>query len=210
VPIIVDIAERLVDGSESARPILVYSASTGYAEPLRFILRSMREVWSRRPDCRLVVTGMQSGWAANVVSELEMKADVEDGRIALAGYLPRQELLTLYSQASALLIPLFDDPASRARFPTKLGEYLAAGRPVVSNPVGEIDRFVRDGETAFMSPAGDVTAYGNRIRDVLNDAVSAHAVGRAGRRLAEEKFDYRLQGPRLRAFLENLATRPIQ
>ena len=170
----------------------------------------MSEVWIRRPDCRLVVTGMQPSRASNVVSQLEMEAHLHDGSITLAGYLPRAELLSLYSKASALLIPLSDDAASQARFPTKLGEYLASGRPVVSNPVGELGRSVRDGETAFLSPAGDVTAYAARILDVLDDTVSAQAVGQAGKRLAEEKFDYRLQGPLLSAFLEDIATRPIR
>jgi hypothetical protein len=206
VPIILDVGEHVVGDFESAQPTLVYSASNAYAAALSFILHSMTEVWSQRPDCRLVVTGMEPKRAANVVSELELAGHVQDGRITLAGYLPRQELGTLTAQASALLAPLFDDLASRARFPTKLGEYLASGRPVVTNPVGEIDRFLRDGDTAFMSPAGDVTAYAARILDVLNDTVGARTVGRAGRRLAEEKFDYRLQGPRLYAFLEEIAT----
>jgi len=209
VPIMVDIAQHAVDDFESAEPTLVYSASTGYGAALQFILHTMREVWRRRPDCRLVVTGMRPDWAANVVAELEMERHVQDGGIVLAGYLPRQELLALYSKATALLIPLFDDLASQARFPTKLGEYLASGRPVVSNHIGEVGRFVRDGETAFLSPAGDVAAYSARILDVLDDTASARAVGRAGRRVAEEEFDYRLQGPRLRAFLEHIAARPL-
>ena len=44
--------------------------------------------------------------------------------------LPRAELLDLYHEASVLLAPLFEDTQSVARFPTKIGEYLAAGRPV--------------------------------------------------------------------------------
>jgi glycosyltransferase involved in cell wall biosynthesis len=129
----------------------------------------MREAWSLYPDCRLVVTGSQPGAAANVVSELEIEAHIQDGRVTLP-----------------------------------------SGGPVVSTPVGQIGRVVRDGETAFTSPAGDVAAYGARILDGLDDAASARAVRRAGKRIAEEKFDYRPQRPQLRAFLEHIATRYVR
>jgi len=198
-----------VADSESAEPILVYSASIGYHySALQFILRSMREVWSRRPDCRLVVTGVPPSSAFQIVSQLEMDAHIQDGSITLAGYLPRRELWALYSKASALLAPVFDDLDSRARFPTKLAEYMATGRPVITNPVGEIDRFARDGETAFMSPAGDATSCAARILHVLDNIASAEAVGRAGKRTAEENFDYRLHGPRLLTFLAQIAGLP--
>ena len=88
-----------------------------------------------------------------------------DERVVPVGYVARDELLELYAQSRALLIPLFADDQSRARFPSKIGEYLAAARPVVTTHVGEIDRFLTDGVTAYVSAPGDPAAYGESIEE---------------------------------------------
>ena len=111
-------------------------------------------------------------------------------RVDLVGYLSRAELLALYERAHALLIPLFDDQRSRARFPTKIGEYLAAARPVVTNSVGEIPRYFTDGVDAIVCPPGDPVAFGRAIADLLSDPARAALIGRRGRRVAETRFHY--------------------
>ena len=110
----------------------------------------------------------------------------------------------MYADAVALLIPLFDDLRSQARFPTKIGEYLASARPVVTTAVGEIERFFTDSKTACISPPGDPDAFADRLLAVLDDPDLASRIGVAGRRLAEERFEYSRQGPALRAFLDDV------
>jgi glycosyltransferase involved in cell wall biosynthesis len=117
----------------------------------------------------------------------------------------RDKLLELYAQSRALLIPLFDDDRSRARFPSKIGEYLAAARPVVTTHVGEIDRYLTNGVNAYASVPGDAAAYAESIVEILDDPAAAADVGRAGRRLAEERFHFSLHGASLYGFMESLA-----
>jgi glycosyltransferase involved in cell wall biosynthesis len=110
------------------------------------------------------------------------------------------------------MIPRFADPAtghaqsqewSRDPEDQSAGEYLAAARPVVTTHVGEIDRYPNNRETAYVSVPGDAVAYAESIVEILDHTVAA-AVGRAGRRLAEERFHYSLHGASLRAFVESL------
>jgi glycosyltransferase involved in cell wall biosynthesis len=138
----------------------------------------------------LVVTGASPGdpaaqWLFEGSDRLRT-----DARVTLAGYLSRIELLGLYTQAHALLIPLFDDDRSRARFPTKIGEYAAAARPVVTTAVGEADRYFVDEVNASVCPPGDASLYGDRIIALLNDPERAALIGRRGRELAEARFHY--------------------
>jgi glycosyltransferase involved in cell wall biosynthesis len=173
---------------------------------MSFILRTMSVVWEQHPDCRLVVTGMRPA-AVNDLLEREGLSEASH-LIDAVGYVDRAYLLRLYGDASALLIPLFDDLRSRARFPTKIGEYLAASRPVVTTAVGEVERFFRDGETAFIAPPGDPGAYAAAVIAALDDPAAAAAVGRAGRRLAEKHFEFSRQAPALRAFLDSVCALP--
>jgi glycosyltransferase involved in cell wall biosynthesis len=205
IPILVDVTEQRESDYPSGDPSLVFAASADYRETIEFILDAMTHVWERHPGCRLQITGVEpdsrrAGW----LGARRRRGDL-DSRVELLGHLPRPELLELYAQAHGLLIPLFDDVRSTARFPTKIGEYLASGRPIVSTAVGEMPRYFQDGVTAFMCSPGDPAGYGERIADLLSDPGLAAAVGHAGRELCRQTFDYRIHGPALQTLMATLA-----
>jgi glycosyltransferase involved in cell wall biosynthesis len=194
VPIIVDMDEARPDSYPEDPPTVVFAGAPQYDDTLRFVFDAMREVWLGFPECRLVVTGSNP---ADPAAQWLMRAASEgalDERVLVAGYLSRADLLVQYSRAHALLIPLFDDVRSRARFPTKIGEYLASGRPIVTTSVGEMPRFFEDHASAFMCRPGDVRAYGAKVCEALADADRAARVGAAGREVARRFFHYELYG----------------
>ena len=197
VPILVDVNEQQTHDYPPGEPLVVFAGSPVYGTTIRFIFSAMQEVWRTRPECHLAVTGATpgdpaAGWLWAEVQEAEL-----GDRVDLVGYLSRPELLDLYSRAHALLIPLFDDRQSRARFPTKIGEYLAAARPVVTNSVGEIPSYFTDGVDAVVCPPNDPVAFGRAIAGLLSDPARAALIGRRGRRVAETRFHYALYGESL-------------
>jgi glycosyltransferase involved in cell wall biosynthesis len=199
VPIVVDVNEQTPGAYPSAAPpLVVFAGAPQYDETIRFIFTAMRRVWQDVPECRLVVSGANPADPAARWLADEARKAAGEARLEIAGYLSRPDLLALYGRASALLVPLFDDVRSEARFPTKIGEYLAAARPVVTSAVGEIPRFFTDGVDAAVCPPGDALAFGERIAGLLRDPDAAAAMGAAGRELAERRFDYALYGAQLR------------
>ena len=205
VPIVVDIDEQEAVDYPTSEPVLLLAAAPQYRDTILFTLDAMTTVWRAFPSAQLMVTGIHptmrsAGW----LREMMTRGDLDE-RVAVVGYLPRGELLTLYAAAHALLIPLFDDANSAARFPTKIGEYLAAARPVVTSAVGEVTRYLHDGTTAFVAPPGDAALFGAKICEVLSDRSHAAAVGLAGRRLAEEAFQYAIYGPTLYRFFDTIS-----
>ena len=210
IPIVVDVAEQEVTDYPTSTPVLLLAAAPQYRDTICFALDAMQTVWRAFPSARLMVTGIHptmraAGWLRDMLARGEL-----DERVQVVGYVPRKELLTLYAAAHALLIPLFDDADSAARFPTKIGEYLAAGRPVVTSAVGEITRYLLDGSTAFVASPDDAALFGAKICEVLSDRSRAAAVGRAGRALAERSFHYALHGAVLARFLTDMAARAPQ
>jgi glycosyltransferase involved in cell wall biosynthesis len=202
IPIVVDPMEHETASPPAGPPMLVYSASDEYGRAVTFILRALRTVWQTHPDCELTVTGMRPATVASLLAAEGLSDD--DPRVHAVGYVEREQLVRLYGAATALLIPLFDDLRSRARFPTKIGEYLASSRPVATTAVGEVERFFADGVTACVSPPGDPEAFGRNLMALLDDPAFATSIGAAGRRLAVARFDYTRQGPPLRALLDRL------
>ena len=207
VPILVDCDEHAVAPCPDGPPVLVFAASPAYRTTAEFILEAMEQVWPTHPDARLVITGVDPGGRGGAWLAERRAAGQLDERVDLPGHVSRDELLSIYRNAHALLIPLFDDVQSEARFPTKIGEYLAAARPVVTTPVGEIPRYFTHLEDAFIAGGCDVPAYAAAVREVLADGERAERIGLAGRALCECTFDYRIHGAALSAFIADLAAR---
>ena len=205
VPIVIDVGEQDLTPYLHGEPMFVYSASNAYSEVAAFIFRAMRLVWERYPQCSVTVTGMRADMVARMAKSEGLDAEIADGRIVIAGFVDRDRLIELYRAAAALLIPLADDDVSRARFPTKVGEYLASARPVVTTDVGEISRFLKDGETAYVARRGAVADYAAKLMDVLDDPERAARVGLAGRQLCTEDFLFSRQGPPLARLIERVA-----
>ena len=55
-----------------------------------------------------------------------------------SGMLPFEQMGKALSYADIFVMPYSDRVANRGRWPGRIGTYLALGRPIVSNPVGEI------------------------------------------------------------------------
>jgi len=194
VPILVDVHEQQPVDYPKGSPLVVFAGSPAYRTTVEFILAAMREVWRRYPRCRLAVTGTPSDDSRADWLRARVRQDGLCDVVDLVGYLDRAELFNLYAQAHALLIPLFDDRQSRARFPTKIGEYLAAARPIVTNSVGEIPHYFTDGVDAVVCPPANPLAFGRAIVALLGDPAHAEEIGRRGRRVAETSFHYVLHG----------------
>jgi glycosyltransferase involved in cell wall biosynthesis len=199
VPILVDVNEIAPVTVPPSGKTVLFSASPSYGETLQFLLTAMAEVWERHPDCTLVVTG------GATASALGPRARGRARNIRCVGYLDRAALLREYAAASVLAAPLFDDVRSHARFPTKIAEYLATGRPVATNRVGEVPRFLEDGRSASVTPPGDVAAFATAISRMLDDPGVGSELGRRGRLVAERHFHYANHGARLCDFFSALA-----
>jgi glycosyltransferase involved in cell wall biosynthesis len=205
LPILVDTDEVSVTSPVALRanPFVLFACPAGRTRLFRLVAEAMRQVWDEGLSCDLVIVGpsfhdQQNRWLA------EIEGQSIHGSITWLGRLSRPELLGLYRKARGLLVPLEVELNSEARFPTKLGEYLASGTPVVATSLGELPRLLTDGENAYLAPPGSARVFGQRIADLLRDPVAAGQVGIRGRGLAISELDYRRHAERLRDWFEAL------
>lgn len=159
-----------------------------------------------RPDVQLTLVGR-----APPSQEARMAAHAAglglEGHVVLFGHVERERLPAVLSAASVLVLLRRDAAFSQAGFPTKLGEYLATGRPVVVTAIGDIPRYLTDGLDAYLVPPGDPARFAERLRYVLDHESEALAVGARGREVALQRFDCGRHGERLAAFIRGLRDR---
>jgi glycosyltransferase involved in cell wall biosynthesis len=153
---------------------------------------------------RLILGGPCSDTARKELLVSASEAGLEQGQVIATGFLPEKELFRLSTHATVALLPLWNDDRSATRFPTKLGLYAAAGRPVVASPIGEISHYLRDRETVLFASAGDVSAWADAIATLMNDPdLCARLVDRMQSDVLP-LFEYRSVGPILKEWFDEL------
>jgi len=126
------------------------------------------------------------------------------GYIIFTGKVDRSRMPELLTGASALALSRPYSIQSEGGFPTKLGEYLATGNPVVVTAVGEIGRFLKDNYNAFVAKPGDIKSFSEKLGEVFTDYRKAVDIGKKGKRLTENEFNYLVQARELASFIGSL------
>jgi glycosyltransferase involved in cell wall biosynthesis len=78
-------------------------------------------------------------------------------------------------------------------FPNAILEALACGTPVVATAVGGIPEQIQDGETGFLTPAGDSVAMAAALERVLADEALLTKLGYQASLAAKRRFDLERQ-----------------
>jgi glycosyltransferase involved in cell wall biosynthesis len=106
-------------------------------------------------------------------------------RVTILGFQEGDSLQALLRAPNVALWPFDDNPANRARSPSKLLELLAYGRAVVAEDVGEVRRLV--GSSGRLVAPGDVSGFARAVQGLLQDEGARNRLGaRAGQRAATE------------------------
>jgi glycosyltransferase involved in cell wall biosynthesis len=116
------------------------------------------------------------------------------------GFIDDERILKLWLAAADVgVIPLSDTISSRARWPSKLSEYLEAGLPVVMTRVGEAAQLVeRSGAGTLSEPSAG--AFAARLVDTLSSQCTRTAMSARGRALARGELSWSRLAQRLLAF----------
>jgi glycosyltransferase involved in cell wall biosynthesis len=191
LPVLVDAAEVTSSFARAIRNDVFYAGAPGYVDEIEFVLDAVDAVREQCPDLRIRFSGWEITEVARSGLQDRLRAHVASGSAIVEGLMSRERLLDAYRDCAALLLPMKDEPRSLARCPTKLGEYLASGRPVVATGIGELGLLLSDGKNAFLTEPGNVRSFADAVLTVLRDPEHACAVGRDGRAFAEQVLDYR-------------------
>lgn len=104
-------------------------------------------------------------------------------KVVFGGF--RRDVHTLLRGADVFLL------CSRAEsLPLSIREAMAASLPVLSTDVGGIAEAVENGRSGILIPPDDPPALAEAIRTLAQDAPGRQAMGRRGREISREKFDY--------------------
>ncbi|RJG20517.1 glycosyltransferase, partial [Massilia cavernae] len=122
---------------------------------------------------------------------LEEKARRQLDNLHLPGRYPVETMPAVMQQAGALLVTLTDQEIFSYTVPSKLQNYLAAGRPIVASLNGEGARLVRRANAGVAVAAEDGAALADAVlRLYRTDPVERARMGTNGARYFAQHFSH--------------------
>jgi len=192
VPILIDIKDfnYTKNYSITNESYMLYSGSIAYSDIFRHIIDAMILMKADGYNYKLKITG---GGDSQKILQLKkyIKNNNIEELIEFTGYLNEESFIQLLQNACLLLAPIPDNMQTKARFPTKLGSYLASGNPVITNPFGEVGNYLTDNDTAYLVDKFDSQLLKDKIIFAMQNGDTSKRVGINGKRLAFREFDYR-------------------
>lgn len=204
IPILADFSQSTMNRNldvRSTNRYFLYCGNVVYFPVIDFILRSYKLFSNKGSDSKLylILSGPQEGFIKvnQLIKELNLLADIN-----IVSNLSHSELTFYYENALALLIPLRQKKQDTARFPHKIGEYLASGRPIITGNVGEVGHHFEHEVNAFLAAEYTPEAYSAIMEFIEQNLSFANKVGENGRQLGLAKFNYENYGELISNFLE--------
>lgn len=172
-------------GLKKNHPIIV-SVGHAYMGTHYMPFEVFSKVLVKRPEARLYLVG-----SFGLSEEVKNRYKKLLKNIILTGEVPFTKIPYYLASADVLMLPMGDSPIERARWPIRFGDYLASGRPIVSNAVGEVKSIIEKEECGLTSSPTDLNGFARTIFEVLDSPELQERLGKKAREAAEEKYSWK-------------------
>jgi len=158
----------------------------------KLLLQAHKKVTKVFPEALLLFVGRMKVSEAQIdfVKSLNLSRNV-----MFAGWQPYHKYLLYLGASDVLLLPMQDTIYDRARSPLRLGDYLAAGRPIIATALPEIEKIVS--QCGLVAAPNDAKGFGEKLLKVLQDADLSDEMGKRARELAERKYSWQILAKKL-------------
>lgn len=145
-------------------------------------VEAAREIHKKELSVRFQLVGNIDPDNPASISAQQIQVWQNEGIVELLGH--RTDIADLFSQANAVVLPSY-----REGFPKVLIEAAACGRAVVTTDVPGCRDAIIPNKTGLLVPVQDANTLAKAIEHLILNLELRLRMGKAGRQLAEEKYD---------------------
>jgi glycosyltransferase involved in cell wall biosynthesis len=180
--------------------LVLYAGTHGISQGLRTVADAAARLEGQPIRFAFVGDGADKRRLAQRVSELGLR------NVKLLPGVPSGEVPALLDAADVCLVPLRDLPLFGTFIPSKMFEYLAAGKAVIGSVRGEAAQILAEAGAVVLPPE-DSGSLAAAVAALAADPELRVLIGKAGREFVERNFDRAHLARQYRAILARASRR---
>jgi glycosyltransferase involved in cell wall biosynthesis len=169
------------------RMVISFTGSFVRTEGLYILIEAIANIVKRNHDLFLLIAGGSLEPNSDDASQLILQFGLQRYASYL-GTLSEEDVIDLQAASDILVMPKLDAPVNHAGLSTKLAEYLASGKPVIASNVGDVGKYLIDGQDALLIPPGKRDALEMAILRLMKDRKLCDLLSVNGRNKAIRHF----------------------
>lgn len=172
----------------------------GNKDGVKNLIEAFSFIKDQHPSIQLLLLGSASPSELNDI--VDYANTLAPNRVIFQGQVSRDEMPFYLINSKILALARPSSLQSSGGFPTKLGEYLSTKKPVIVTAVGDIPKYLKNRENAFVVEPDDNHLFANELSHMLTNYDKALDVAVKGYDLTLNVFNYKQQSINLSNFLK--------
>lgn len=193
LPILVEPERFKIVRKKNHKRIAYCGSMEGNKDGVPILIDAFHKISAEFSEYNLILIG-STEFSSFTLLKKKIESLQLENRIIFTGKVDRLEMPKYLIESDLLVLARPLSKQAEGGFPTKLGEYLATGRPVVVTEVGEITAYLIDNKNAFISKPNSATKFAEKMKLALSDMDNSKVIGAEGQNLALTIFNYQYQG----------------
>jgi len=169
-------------GLDKKTKYLVSVGNTYFPQALKVLFSSLKKI-SQKERVKLLMVGL-----VEIAPEIKPIFKQIEEKVVLTGSVSFQKVLLYLSAADVLVLPMAENPIEKARFPIRLGDYLASGKPIAASGVGEVKYYLEKNKAGLTSNPHSVDELVENIIKLIRNKSLARRVSQNARNLAKKEL----------------------
>lgn len=204
VPMTVDFARFGKQDVQKEKLVTYVGSLNNRKDGILFLLKAFKEFVKSYKNYRLQVCGFALSLSEKDAFLKEIDTIGLNKLVIFKENVQSIVIPNILSKSSILVLPRPHSIQAENGFPTKLGEYLATGIPVIVTSVGEIPKYLTHKSSAYIIEPGKINEIQNYLEYCAENTDLAIEVGKNGRKVALKSFNNINQTKKIIDFVCNL------
>jgi glycosyltransferase involved in cell wall biosynthesis len=177
-----------IQNSNQDEHLLLYIGALRKNIDVDFVIKAMPLITKKNQNVKLMIVG--DGPRKNELVILAKKLGVED-KIIFKGFQSNVLIPKFLASADILLLPLRENPFNEARFSNKIPEYMASGKPIVTNSVGVIKEIIKNRINGLVVKPDNLELYAQSIIELIENDKLAKKIGKNAKEYAMKHLTWK-------------------
>ena len=189
--------DNLLKQKHSDNYIAYCGAASNNKDGVDILLSAFALIHKKHSNIKLYIIGeVLSSTDQSKNSDIIRDNHLEDS-VVFTGRVNADMIPQTLVNAQILALARPDNLQAKYGFPTKLGEYLLSCNPVVFTAVGDILRFLKDGESALICEPNNPKAFADKSIWAIEHCEESHKIGFNGSLVAKSQFNSKIETKKL-------------